>query len=182
MPSRERIRPPSERWSYGTETLPEYPANMAHAMTDTTGWRTCRDERYGFSFRYPPDWVSTTGEGTCVQLQKGTAALPHGIPEVDVNIRVAARQGDFPGTYLQETPVGGGTGGIGRGVQYTERSERTVGGLRAVRARFATVGDVPNWGVEYVVNKGDLVLDIYISQPLPEIEEEFESVLSTLQW
>jgi hypothetical protein len=158
--------------------LPEYHANMTHAMTDTTGWRTCRDERYGFSLRYPPDWVSTTREGTCVQLQKGAAALPHGVPQVDVYMRVVARQGDFPGTYLQETPAGG----IGRGVQYTERIERTVGGLRAIRARFAAVGDVPNWGVEYVVNKGDLVLDIYISQPRPEIEEQFESVISTLKW
>ena len=41
---------------------------------------------------------------------------------------------------------------------------------------------MPNWGIEYVIRKDDTVLDVYISQPGPEIEAEFEAMIGTLRW
>jgi hypothetical protein len=113
-----------------------------------------------------------------VQLQKGKSGLPEGIPEVDVFIRVMPLRGSFPGDYLRDAE---GTGS-GSGVRYTDRQELLISGLPAVRARFQSSGPTPNWGVEYVIQKGSQVLDIYISQPKPEVEAEFEKVIRTLQW
>lgn len=141
-------------------------------------WKTCRDDQYGFSLRYPPDWHSTTTEGRCVQLQKGKSDLPEGVPEVDVFIHVLPLQGNFPADYLRER---GGTGTRGA-VTYMDRQELSVNGLSAVRAKFQSSGPTPNWGIEYAIRKGTQVLDIYISQPKPEVEAEFEKVVGTLQW
>lgn len=141
-------------------------------------WKTCRDDQYGFSFRYPPDWHSTMREGRCVQLQKGKSDLPEGVPEVDVFIRVLPLQGNFPADYFEEEE-GPETRGA---VTYTDRRELSVNGLSAVRANFQSSGPTPNWGIEYAIRKGDQVLDIYISQPKPEVEAEFEKMIGTLQW
>ena len=79
---------------------------------------------------------------------------------------------DFPTNYLR-----------GDGVKYRDREELEVSELLAVRARFeATGGPTTNWGIEYAIRKDDQVLNIYISQPKPEIEALFEQVVRTLQW
>jgi hypothetical protein len=143
-------------------------------------WNTCRDARHGFAFRYPPDWTPTSAEGTCVQLQKGQAEQPHGVPEVDVFIRVSPRHAPFPSAYLTEQAAGEHR--LRRGVHYADRRELVLNGLPAVRARFTSVGPVPNWGVEYAVANEDLVLRIYISQPRPEVEAQFEKMMGSLTW
>jgi hypothetical protein len=138
-------------------------------------WKECRDEKYGFSFYYPPDWYSTTPEGSCVQLQKGESNLPHGVPEVDVFLSVRPRDGKFPEDYLISA--------LSRGVKYTDRRELTIGTLPAVRARFESLGGPEsNWGVEYAVCKGESVLRIYISQPKRDVERQFDAVVSNLRW
>lgn len=113
-----------------------------------------------------------------MQLQKGKSTLPEGVPEVDVFIRVLLLQGNFPADYLKER---GGTETRGA-VTYMDRQELSVNGLSAVRAKFQSSGPTPNWGIEYAIRKGNQVLDIYISQPKPEVEAEFEKVIETLQW
>lgn len=145
-------------------------------MTDEpAGWRSCRDDRYGFVVRHPPDWVSTTEPGRCAQLRKGTATLPEGVPEVDVSFQVRPLAPAFPATYLRgPTPEGG--------VEYTDRRELDLGDLPAVRARFRSGGPTPNWGVEYAVRKGDRVLHAYVSQPSPEVESQFDLMMATLRW
>lgn len=151
------------------------PPNSSSGSKGTSpGWKTCRDDRYGFSLRYPPDWQSTTPEGRCVQLQKGKSTLPEGIPEVDVFIRVSTLRGNFPADYLKEE--------AGGNVTYTSRKELSINGLPAVEARFQSAGPTPNWGVEYAISKGDQVLDIYISQPKQDVEALFEQVVRTIQW
>lgn len=145
-------------------------------------WKTCRDDRHGFAFRHPPDWSSTTPEGTCVQLQKGRVEQPHGVPEVDVFIRVSPRQAPFPAGYFTERAPTADEERPRRGVRYADRRELVVSGLLAVRARFTSFGPVPNWGVEYAIAKGDLVLHVYISQPRPDVEAQFEQMIETLTW
>src|SRR5215510_2378757 len=150
---------------------------------DMSNWKTCRDEQHGFSLRHPPDWHSTTPEGRCVQLQKGKSGLPVGVPEVDIFIQVTPLHGDFPADSLRDKSFPAQEGaGISPGVQYTDRQELLVNGLPAVRARFRSSGPTPNWGIEYAIRKDDQVLDIYISQPRPEIEADFEKMISTLRW
>ena len=142
------------------------------------GWVSCRDERWGFSVRHPADWSSTTPPGRCAQLRKGVPSAPHAVPEVDASFRVDALRGSFPAGYLLE----GADSSKAHGVSYTDRTELTIAGHPAVRARFHTRGPVPNWGVEYAVRNGDLILAAYISQPSPEVERQFDTVMSTLDW
>ena len=106
-----------------------------------------------------------------------------GVPEVDVFIQVIPLQKDFPSDYLRDKSFPAQEGvGIHPVVKYTDRRELLVNELPAVRARFQSFGPTPNWGVEYAIKKGGKVLDIYISQQRPEIETEFEKMISTLQW
>ena len=145
-------------------------------------WKLCRDAEHGFALWYPPDWKRAGPPGRCVGLQRGEPNLPEGPPEVDVFIRVVSLQGRFPTDYLPPETPPGHEFDVGRGVSYTDRAELVVGGLEAVRARFRSSGPTPNWGVEYAIRKGDRILDAYISQPRPEIEEEFDRVIATLEW
>lgn len=141
-------------------------------MPSQANWKECRDNQYGFSLRVPPDWRSTTEAGQCVQFQKGTTKLPHGVPEVDVFIRVSPAREAFPKDYPNSSNV-----------HYTDHQQLDINSLPAVRARFqSSGGPVPNWGVEYAVRKGDRVLSIYISQPSPETEKLFDEVVRTLRW
>jgi hypothetical protein len=71
---------------------------------------------------------------------------------------------------------------ISEGIEYSNRQQLTVAGLPAIRAEFRTSGPTPNWGIEYAIRKGSLLLDIYISQPRPAILAEFEEIVRTLQW
>jgi hypothetical protein len=146
-------------------------------------WKTCWDEQHGFSLRHPPDWHSTTPEGRCAQLQKGKSELPEGVPEVDIFIRVMPQRGAFPTNYLRDEvfPMQS-EASVSRGVKYMDRQELLVNGLPAVRARFQSFGPTPNWGIEYAIAKGDEVISIYISQPRPEVEAEFDKMIGTLQW
>ena len=146
-------------------------ATVEPPMPNQANWKECRDRQYGFALRVPPDWRSTTEEGRCVQFQKGTSALPHGVPEVDVFIRVSPARGSFPEDYPNSP-----------GVQYTDHRQLEINSLPAVRARFRSSGPVPNWGVEYAVHKGTSVLSIYISQPSAEVETLFDEVVKTLRW
>src|SRR5262245_19493134 len=150
---------------------------------DISSWTMCRDAQHGFSRRHPPDWRSTTSPGTCIQLQMGEGKLPEAVPEVDVFIQLTALQGVFPGDYLRDKSFPGGEGsGISPGIRYTDRQELFINGLPAVRARFRSSGPTPNWGIEYAITKGAQVLDIYISQPRPEVEDAFERMIETLEW
>jgi hypothetical protein len=106
-----------------------------------------------------------------VQFQKGTSELPHGVPEVDVFIRVSPARDSFPEKYPNSP-----------GVQYTDHQQLDINSLSAIRARFRSSGPVPNWGVEYAVRKGAYVLSIYMSQPSPEMEKLFDEVVRTLRW
>ena len=106
-----------------------------------------------------------------MQFQKGTSALPQGVPEVDVFIHVSPARDSFPKDYPASPNV-----------QYTDHQQVDINSLPAVRARFQSPGPVPNWGVEYAVRKGDSLLSIYISQPSPEIEKLFDEVVRTLRW
>jgi len=146
-------------------------------MSPQSDWKECLDTQHGFSLHYPPDWYSTTPEGRCVQLQKGTSGVPYGVPEVDVFIEVRPLEDKFPDDCLISSSP------LARGVRYTDRRELEINTLSAVRARFdSTGGPVPNWGVEYSIRKGDKVMKIYISQPKPEIEQQFDEVVATLRW
>jgi hypothetical protein len=140
-------------------------------MPSQANWVECRDRQYGFSLRVPGDWRSTTEEGRCVQFQKGQSALPAGVPDVDVFISLSPTRASFPEDYPNSP-----------GVQYTDHQQLTINSLLAVRAKFRSSGPVPNWGVEYAVRKGGVVLSIYISQPTPEIEKLFDEVVGTLRW
>ncbi len=151
---------------------------MSTEASDAAGWRTCRDDEHGFTLRHPPDWTPTGPTGRCVQFQRGEPSLPGGVPEVDVFIRVLPVEADFPGEYLH-TDRGFE---VGRGVEYSDRSEFVVHGLTAVRARFRSSGPTPNWGVEYAIRKDDRILDAYVSQPSPDVEADFDRVIGTLQW
>ena len=140
-------------------------------------WEECRDNQYSFSLHHPPDWHSTAPKGRCVQLQKGTSNLPGGVPEVDVFIEVRSLEGKFPDDYLLSSSR------LSRSVKYTDRRELAINTLSAVRARFeSTGGPVPNWGVEYAIRKDDKVMKIYISQPKPAIEQQFDEVVTSLRW
>jgi hypothetical protein len=145
-------------------------------ITETHGWPVCRDDRYGFSLQYPPEWHSTTAEGRCVQLQKGARGEPPcDLPEVDVFLSVERLRGAGSGDLLRaDGPVGG--------VEYSERRELTIAGLPAVRARFRSFGDQPNWGVEYAIRRGDRVLRIYVSRPDSDTEVLFDRMVATLRW
>jgi hypothetical protein len=146
------------------------------SITTTREWSVCRDNRHGFSLRHPPEWHSTTEEGRCVQLQKGARGeSPCDVPEVDVFLSVEVLGGAAPGELLRDRGPRGG-------VEYSERGESTIGGLPAVRARFRSFGDQPNWGIEYAIRKDDRVLRIYISRPDPQIEELFDRMVTTLRW
>lgn len=149
----------------------------------TNDWKTCRDAHYGYSLRYPPDWQLIGPAGRCVQLTKGERALPNGVPDVDVSIRVTPLQGNFPGDFLQDKdfPVQGAAGAV-RSLRYTRRQDLHVNGLAAVRAEFTTSGPTPNWGIEYVIWKDGAVLDVYISQPRPEIVTQFDAMIRSLHW
>jgi hypothetical protein len=150
---------------------------------DVTNWKICRDEQYGFSLLYPPNWHSTTPEGRCVQFQKGQTELPEAIPEVDVFIHVTALEGNFPSDYLRDRTLSAqGNQDVGRRIKYENRQELHVNDLPAVRAKFQSFGPTPNWGVEYAIRKGAQVLRIYISQPHLTVEGEFEKMIKTLQW
>jgi hypothetical protein len=146
-------------------------------------WTLCRDAEHGFALWHPPDWQPAGPPGRCVQLQRGDPSLPDAPPEVDVFLRVLPLEGDFPSDYLQpgRTPREQHLE-VGRGVSYSDRSDVTVGGLPAVRARFRSSGPAPNWGVEYAISKGNVILDAYISQPRPDIEADFDRVIATLEW
>lgn len=146
-------------------------------MPPQSGWKECRDTKHGFFLRYPPGWYSATPEGRCAQLLKGINREPYGIPEVDVFIEVRPLGGKFPDDYLVSSSP------LTRGVSYTDRQELEIYTLPAVRARFHSAGGpVPNWGVEFAIRKGDKVMKIYISQPKPEIEQQFDQVVKTLRW
>jgi hypothetical protein len=146
------------------------------ATTETHGWPICRDDRYGFSLRHPPDWHSTTEKGRCVQLQKGARGRPPcDVPEVDVFLSVEQLAGVAPGGLLRDRGPGGA-------VEYWERQESMIAGLPGVRARFRSFGDQPNWGIEYAIRKGDRVLRIYLSRPDPETEVLFDRMVATLRW
>lgn len=148
---------------------------------NSTQWAECHDRQHRFSFRYPTGWRSTTEEGTCVQLQKGAVRQPGGVPEGDIFIRVIrlppglSEPSSVP-LFPQEIS------GVDEGIEYTNRDEVEISALPAVRASFRTKGPTPNWGVEYAIKKGDLVLDFYVSQPSPEILNEFEDIVHTLNW
>ena len=146
-------------------------------MSPQSNWKECRDDQHGFSLYYPPDWHSTTPEGRCAQLQKGTSSVPYGVPEVDVFIEVRSLEGKFPDDYLISPSP------LTHGIRHTGRQELEINTLPAVRARFeSTGGPVSNWGVEYAIRKGDKVMKIYISQPKPEIEQQFDEEVTTLRW
>jgi hypothetical protein len=146
-------------------------------------WRTCRDNEYGFSLRHPPDWTPKGPTGRCVQFQRGEPAMPGGIPDVDVFIRVLPLEAEFPADYLRaEDELAGPQLEVGRGVAYSDRSELLVNGVPGVRARFRSAGPEPNWGVEYALRKGDRILDAYVSRPSQDVEAEFDLVIRTLQW
>ena len=150
---------------------------------EVSAWETCHDTRQGFSIRHPPDWRSTTPSGVCAQFQAGQTDLPEGIPAVDVNLRVDALRGSFPEDYLidRSFPTTEGSPAE-RGITYTERRELTIAGLEAVRARFESRGPTPNWGSEYAIRNHDQVMRIYISQPSPETEKTFDTMVHTLDW
>jgi hypothetical protein len=143
-------------------------------------WKHCQDEHYGFTVYYPPDWEVVRVEGRCVQLRKGTGKLPEGVPEVDVAIRVAPFEGHFE-AYLNSNAAPA-AGDVGRGVQYRNRQLWSVNDLQIVRAEFRSSGPTPNWGVEYAILKGGLILDFYISQPEPAVEKLFDEVVTSLKW
>jgi hypothetical protein len=153
------------------------------SMTSSTSdWTILRDERYGFSFRHPQEWQSTTG-ASGVRLSSGEIRLPNGVPEVDIFVQVAPVRDEFPKDYLVDKVYRSAEGAdVDRGISYTERKEVNVGGLPALRARFRSFGPTPNWGIEYVIRKGHLVLNAYVSQPSPRIQCLFETMMSTLEW
>jgi hypothetical protein len=140
-------------------------------MPGQPDWKEYRDRKHGFFLRVPPDWHSTTEEGRLVQFQKGRSELPESVPDVDVFISVRPVQGAFPKDYPNSP-----------GVQYSDRQQMDLSSLPAVRAKFRTLGSTPNWGVEYALQRADLVLSIYISQPSPETEKLFDEVVGTLRW
>lgn len=147
------------------------------------GWRTCRDNEYGFTLRHPSDWTPKGPTGRCVQFQRGEPSIPDGVPEVDVFIRVLPLEAEFPTDYLRtKGDFANRQLDVGRGVAYTGRSELVVNGLPGVRARFRSAGPTPNWGVEYAIRKGDFILDAYVSRPSQEVEVEFDRVIGTLEW
>ena len=153
------------------------------AVDHPAGWKTCRDNEYGFTLRYPPDWTATGPTGRCVQFQRGEPSIPDRVPEVDVFIRVLALEAEFPADYLRtDNELGDRQLQVGREVGYSDRSELVVNGLPGVRARFRSAGPTPNWGVEYAIRKDDRILDAYVSRPSQEVEAEFDRVIRTLEW
>lgn len=146
-------------------------------------WAVCRDEKHGFTLRYPRDWKTAGPQGRCVRFQRGDPTRPEGVPEVDVSLRVLPVEGEFPSDYLRtDQPPERQKLQVGRGVAYTDRRELLIGNLQAVRARFQSTGPNPNWGVEYAVRKAAHILDAYISQPSPEVEQEFDQFMRSLEW
>ena len=140
-------------------------------------WETCFDAEHGFALRHPPDWAPVGGDHRCAGFRRGEPSLPDADPDVDVFIRVVAREADCPSAYMREAALE-----VGRGVAYSDRAELRVGGLPAVRARFRSGGPTPNWGVEYAICKDADILDVYVSRPSGEIEAQFDEVIATLQW
>src|SRR4051794_11315846 len=74
------------------------------------------------------------------------------------------------------------SGGLGRLRDRYAAGRDRYAGLPAVRARFRTADPTPNWGAEYAIGKADRVFRIYISQPQPDIEAVFDTVVRTLEW
>jgi hypothetical protein len=149
---------------------------------DVEQWKVCRDEKHGFVLRYPPDWHSTTPEGTCIQIQKGTSREPEGLPEGDVFVRMFSVPFSFPSFQRDKAFFPQELDNISQGIEYRDRQELAIANLPAIRANFRTSGPTPNWGVEYAIRKGDRILDIYVSQPAPDVLKEFEAIVRTLRW
>lgn len=91
-------------------------------------------------------------------------------------LQVRPLDGTFPDDYLVTDPS------AVRGVIYMDREEIEVGRFAAARARFRSGGSVPNSGVEYAVRNGDNVLRVYVSEPTPDVEADFHTMIQSLRW